>query len=1341
MMRLPMSRVTRHIGGVWNRGGAYKHRGRPPEGVPEGTKRKMGSKFGNDRKFSIARMLFIYEINHHLEMRKTRPPSTAMAIGVVLWTIGAMALILAGWMPARGGGATGAALTKGYKTTIGALTGWTNTTATFSKVEENLKTMELSFSNDWHNHSWDKYDGRLTSNMTIQVWSAMDEDGGSGGLPPDKGKGKKAMTAEELEESRRQDEEESRREAERIEADRIKRETDEYVRNHEQEVMAMPEAERRAYLRGMEMQASQDERMAAAIARQQEREAEEEASRSRARNLVREQELAQAMSMKTIRQQAEERAASSGKIEDLEKVFELEKQAVEYKTTHLREISRIDQTLSTYDAEQATLLKRMEEIRRAKEQLAELRGQRVRALMDGRPLENSAQDPIAGPEPMDVDPATLKRARESTSPRGITQQKKARTDESSESNTDTGRSSYARVAGQQRQETRTPASRQAGPSRHRDVGPRAEEGRRRDAPPSGPRRDRPGHRPAPYSEPPPTGLADIESLAPQQEVYQQRPSGGTMQRPNKKKNKVSTKSMEDTQDNPRTLPYPDWADFKYHTTPRGDGLIPTDAFFDFSDPSRVQETLDEMWDFNGGPCPTYRDVEDEILGTTPAVFTDTYWENLQSSWDLPRTPLEMSLEEQQAANMEDYLRGFGENSEPEDDEPRRRSKGQRKAARTGKLHSAGFIISDDVSVTVPRPSGRIEILPIPDDADERTSREIRSRNDHIERWIKHEHWCLAKAWRSNPGIRPGPLSDYIITPSNVIPGPNARTGWRRDNRRLGFISRYVVVDNSGEAMIGRSVQLLADYYAGHNNADVHYNLTRGDSWPRYGFPDTPAEWDRAISSLEFAPVSYERTELAILMMTFRRVASSTVARMRDRTMAYALATEPARWERVLDRYGTATSFRNWDKFVDAKLPPTEAQSDSLWDFHNTAIAVGFPTAQRAVPGLVMDIGMRVYAGALLPAFISLATSPRGDDTANTARARRAYQLVFGTIMAVPRRASRLIEANNALFGPTSPGWIGPAAAVRGLHSFPWGDMHRLDELLVVRHLLNCGISIREIESFYVYGVNWLHDSLGRSMTSNRPEDRDTLLEVERDRLEALRGLGGTEFPPPLPNNDFWIVPSIEQVLDTMYWSTVEIAGYSQGTLGAFHGALGAPSVPRAGMDRFFCETFTHQSSLGYWWPYGASAVRNIADRAHVGEPEDPPVIHSIVHHSDGCMTVDEVSVVLSREPYPYGSTVWPIVAPPAPAPPSNPITGGAASSSSSGTQAHPPQDAPSEDVDMGDSRLPAGSSEPAYPLDPPPTSEDVQMKEVELTTAAAAVPLPDSDDEDHEPDSGGDAAK
>lgn len=68
-----------------------------------------------------------------------------------------------------------------------------------------------------------------------------------------------------------------------------------------------------------------------------------------------------------------------------------------------------------------------------------------------------------------------------------------------------------------------------------------------------------------------------------------------------------------------------------------------------------------MWDFNGGPCPTYRDVEDEIMGTTPAVFTDTYWENLQSSWDLPRTPLEMSLEEQQVANMEDYLRGFGEN--------------------------------------------------------------------------------------------------------------------------------------------------------------------------------------------------------------------------------------------------------------------------------------------------------------------------------------------------------------------------------------------------------------------------------------------------------------------------------------------------------------------------------------------------------------------------------------------------------------------------------------------------------------------------------------------------------
>lgn len=165
-----------------------------------------------------------------------------------------------------------------------------------------------------------------------------------------------------------------------------------------------------------------------------------------------------------------------------------------------------------------------------------------------------------------------------------------------------------------------------------------------------------------------------------------------------------------------------------------------------------------------------------------------------------------------------------------DDEPRRRSKGKRKAAHTGKLHSAGFIISDNVGVTVPRPSG-IEILPIPDDADKQTLQEIRLRNDHIKQWIKHEHWRLAKAWRSNPGVRPGPLSDYIITPSNIIPGPNARTGWRRDNQRLGFISRYVVVDNSGEVMIGQSVQLLADYYAGHNNANVHYNLTRGDSWP------------------------------------------------------------------------------------------------------------------------------------------------------------------------------------------------------------------------------------------------------------------------------------------------------------------------------------------------------------------------------------------------------------------------------------------------------------------------------------------------------------------------------
>lgn len=121
--------------------------------------------------------------------------------------------------------------------------------------------------------------------------------------------------------------------------------------------------------------------------------------------------------------------------------------------------------------------------------------------------------------------------------------------------------------------------------------------------------------------------------------------------------------------------------------------------------------------------------------------------------------------------------------------------------------------------------------------------------------------------------------------------------------------------------------------------------------------------------------------------------------------------------------------------------------------------------------------------------------------------------------------------------------------------------------------------------------------------------------------------------------------------------------------------------------------------------------------------------------------VDKVSVVLSREPYLYGSTVWPIIAPPASAPPSNPITGGAASSSSSGAQVHPPQDAPSEDVDMGDSRLPAGSSEPAYPLDPSPTSEDVQMKEAKHTTAAAAVSLPDSNDKDHEPESGGDAAK
>ncbi|KIY60633.1 hypothetical protein CYLTODRAFT_460596 [Cylindrobasidium torrendii FP15055 ss-10] len=77
-----------------------------------------------------------------------------------------------------------------------------------------------------------------------------------------------------------------------------KRTTFEYVRAHEREVLAMPDAERRAYLRGMEMQAHTDERMAAAIARQQEREAEEGAARVRAMAFVQEQEIKQVEAIK-----------------------------------------------------------------------------------------------------------------------------------------------------------------------------------------------------------------------------------------------------------------------------------------------------------------------------------------------------------------------------------------------------------------------------------------------------------------------------------------------------------------------------------------------------------------------------------------------------------------------------------------------------------------------------------------------------------------------------------------------------------------------------------------------------------------------------------------------------------------------------------------------------------------------------------------------------------------------------------------------------------------------------------------------------------------------------------
>ncbi|KIY61954.1 hypothetical protein CYLTODRAFT_427257 [Cylindrobasidium torrendii FP15055 ss-10] len=233
------------------------------------------------------------------------------------------------------------------------------------------------------------------------------------------------------------------------------------------------------------------------------------------------------------------------------------------------------------------------------------------------------------------------------------------------------------------------------------------------------------------------------------------------------------------------------------------------------------------------------------------------------------------------------------------------------------------------------------------------------------------------------------------------------------------------------------------------------------------------------------------------------------------------------------------------------------------------------------------------------------------------------------------------------------------------------------------------------------------------------------MEVEEERLEALRSRGGNVFPPPLPQNNFWIYPSIEQTLEIMYWTTLEVTDYSPGTLGAFHGGgPGQPAVPRREQDRFACDTFNHQPSMGYWWPLGASPVRNLADRAHVGLPEDPPAVHSLVHHLDGQMLLDEVREVLSREPYPEGTVNWPIAGSSSSAPPNEPSNGGASGVVTAPTVEQRPQPVPPEDVDMGDDSHLAGVVPQSHPLN----TEDVTMQEVDVSLAAA-VPLPDSDDE------------
>lgn len=1276
----------------------------------------------------------------------SKKPLYGRAIYATLWVALLVIITIAGWTPARGGGDGTNVLA--LQTNVLALQNYGNfgfcsknaNVSYETLVRDSALPMGSAIDNGSFTSSKAHFDFGTTD---IMVLSAMagDSSNGDDSNAPRKPTGKQPATAEQIEAARVEDERRAREDAERIESERVRRETDEYVANHERELAAMSEAERRAYARGMEMLASNDERVAAAFARQQEREAEEEASRREAMALVREQELQETARLAAERQQAEEQAQRSGNIDDFKRVFEMDQLRMGYRMGHLTEISRIDAQLDALKREHDAMTARLAEVRQGQAKLLDLREQRVRAMNDGRPMEETSAIQADAMDVESSDSNAFKRVRERTPSQDQPEpRKKARVELDSE----------RQKAGSSSKKSTVDVPKRAGPSKRKDngyrvggeVGPsrRAAEHRPREPQPVSGRGGQHYQLPHPYAPPHPRSDVNesdpgpIVPLPPQGRVFASIPPKA-YSKGKKKSNKYASKSMEDTLDVPTTVEWPSLDEFKRRERVQADLLLPLEEFVDVDEEDHfLEEKVEHQWARTGGRLPTLEDVQSEILGQSTPHFTTTEWWDGQQNLDLPSHFKAAPLTEAQriARGQEDdfdyFMSGAGFREESDEDASNERlTKGQRKAQRQGRF-SRGFIQSDSPTVVVPPPKGKHEWRDVNNDLSPRELKENRAFNDHLSRYIRHRAWSITRHWMTSPGRRPHPGYPSRDTIKNASPGPNATTGWRRDNGALGFLHRSLLVGADDIVHVGRDAQLMVDYFRTHGNADNTFTAPRNKRWPPRGFPDVPNDWERAMTVLEHATTNDNLHELVVMLRAFRYTAWMTAPNMRDRSMVYAIA-DTARWERINDRYQHSYSTLGWMNY-DLKLPQPNRPGQTMRQFYETALFIGFPTAQQTIPGIVVDLGMRLYAGALVPAYISQATSPRGDDAANTVAARRQYQLLFGALVAVPGRAQTLINEHNHGLSADDANRVGTVGPTRELSTFPFAEMNSIDELAIVRHLLRCGISPSTLDSFYVYGVNWLHDSIGRAANQ---DVRSELLDVEERRLAALRSLGGTVFPTPLPEFDFWIIPSRDDIIITMYWVNRESRSHSPGTMGSLPNPDNAQDpIPRALVDRFTCRTFAQQPSHGYWWPRGISPVRNRADWMHVASEEDPPILYSVVHHSDGVMLADDVQLVLSRAPYLSGTHGWRIAAH-VPAgvsstPATQPHTAGVTMDpTADDIPSLDPAELPDRDTDVSMAApFPDGYSAPSVHLPIPLPEEDTPMDD------ASQVPLPTSNDDDIE---------